>query len=67
MCLRFFAINRGAFPLAPYKLPPSINNIFTHALFFLVSLFHFHRTLFRGLAGACDTQSILMYHYVVKV
>ena len=35
-----------------YKGLPSMNNIFKRA-FFLVSLFHFHRTLFRGLAGAC--------------
>ena len=29
-----------------------MNNIFMHALFFLLYLFHFHRTLFRGLVGA---------------
>ena len=55
--LRFFAINHIAFPQAPYKLTPSINNIFTHASFFSLFLilyfFHFHCTLFRGLAGAC--------------
>ena len=53
--LRFFAIDHTAFPEAPYKFPPSINNIFTCAsYFFFVSntFFHFHRTLFRGLAGA---------------
>ena len=32
------AINHTAFPQAPYKLPPSINNTFTRALFlFFVS------------------------------
>ena len=36
-----------------YKGLPSMNNIFTHMSFFLVSLFHFHCTLYRGLAGAC--------------
>ena len=33
--LRFFAIDHTAFPQVPYKLPPSINNNFTHASFFL--------------------------------
>ena len=36
----------------PYKGLPSINIIFMCALFFLC-FFHFHHTLFRGLAGAC--------------
>ena len=35
-----------------YKGLPSMNNTFTRALFFSNSNFHFHRTLFRGLAGA---------------
>ena len=47
------AINCTAFPLAPYKLPPSINNILRARHFFLVCFFHFHRTLFRGFVGAC--------------
>ena len=41
-----------SFPYAPYKLLPVINNILgARRFFFFVSLFHFHRTLFRGLAG----------------
>ena len=55
--LRFFAIDHTAFPQALYKLPPSINNIFTRTSFFSLfvsnSFFHFHRTLFRGFPEAC--------------
>ena len=61
--LRFFPIDHTAFPQAPYKLTPSINNIFTCASFFslflILSLFlsfifivHFFVGLW-GLGGAC--------------
>ena len=36
-----------------YKGLISMNIIFTRTSFFSCFLFHFHRTLFRGLAGAC--------------
>ena len=55
---------------APYKGLPSINNIFTRASFFLpLSLFHFHCTLFRGLAGAyvnLESFSLLYIHLFIK-
>ena len=38
-----------SFPHAPYKLLPSIKKYFRCLSFILVSLFHFHRTLFCGL------------------
>ena len=50
--LRFFAINRAAFPQAPYKLPPSINNIFMRVLYFFFlsnTFFHFHPEVFSNL------------------
>ena len=47
------------------KLPPSINNIFRCALlFFFVSFFHFHCTLFRGIAGASVTPEVFKLSFV---
>ena len=48
---KFVEIVFTGFSYAPYKMPPSINNIFTNVSFF--SLFYFHHTLFHGLAGVC--------------
>ena len=48
--LKLADIHSMSFLCASYNGPPSINNNFTCGWFF--SLFHFHRTLFCGLAGA---------------
>ena len=51
--LKSFDIHDTSFLHAPYKLLLSIKKYFRCLLFFLVSLFHFHHTVFRGLAGGC--------------
>ena len=50
--LESFDIHYTSVPQSPYKHPPSIKNILGARCFFS-SLFHFHCTLFCGLAGAC--------------
>ena len=61
---KFVKIIFTSFLYAPYKVPPSINNIFTHVSFYC--------TLFHGLAGACmnptsfSLNSLLRIHLFVK-
>ena len=53
--LKLVDIHGTSFLCVSYKGRPSINNIFTCASFFFslfLCLFHFHRTLFRGLSWA---------------
>ena len=53
LTLKSFDIHDTTFPHVPYKLLPTTKNILGARRFFSLFLcfFHFHRTLFRGLAG----------------
>ena len=53
--LKSFDIHYTSFPHEYYKLLPDHKNILGGRRFFFlfVCFFHFHRTLFRGHAGAC--------------
>ena len=66
--LESFDIHYTSVPQSPYKHPPSIKNILGARRFF--SLFHFHRTLFRGLAGACvnpESFSLFVHSLVCQI
>ena len=55
------------FSVWAFKGLPSINNIFTCMPFFLVCFFHFHLTLFRGLAGACVNPRSIFSLFVLSL
>ena len=65
--LKSFDIHGMSSLNAPYKFLPSIKIILgTHHFFLSTFYFHFHRTLFCGLAGACvNPRSIFSNSYFV--
>ena len=50
-----------------YKPLPPIKNIFTRASFFSCFFLHFHRTPFRGLAGAYVNPTLLVHSLVCPI